>query len=160
MECLDPGTWSNWTPWAPLGGIPNNWNDAHIIRADDIYHLFANNGAGSIVHVQSTAPFSGYGSGTVISDAWRAALGGGGNYVEGPNVVALGGSRFRMFLQHGNTDISHFAESSDNMVSWSALTPVGWDGGGERPGHGSVIRLTLPAEQMFAWPYAPNQPLP
>lgn len=160
VECLDPGTWSQWTPWTPLGGIPSFWNDVCILRVGNIYHLFANNGDGSIVHAQSTSRFTGYGPGTIVSDAWRTAIGPAYNAVEGPNAVALGGDRFRIYFQHLYTDIGYFAESTDGMQTWSTPTRIGWNGGGENPGHGTVIRLVFPEEQSAAWPHAPSTPLP
>lgn len=160
VECLDPGTWSQWTPWTPIDGIPSFWNDVCILRFGNIYHLFANNGSGSIVHAQSSSRFTGYGPGSIVSDGWRAAIGPSYNDVEGPNVVSLGGDRFRIYFQHLYTDVGYYAESSDGMQTWSAPSLIGWNGGGERPGHGTVIRLAFPEEQSAAWPHAPNSPLP
>ncbi len=154
-ECLDPGTWSSWTPWQSLGGIPSNWNDVCIVKSGSTYHLFANNGSGDIVHATSQQPFSGYGAGTIISTPWRTAIGPTYNAVEGPNAVALGGDRFRIYFQHLYTDIGYYAESSDNMATWGDITQIGWDGGGENPGHGTVIKLDSPTEQDLARPFLP-----
>lgn len=158
VECLDPGTWNSWTAWQPLGGIPTNWNDTCIVKSGSTYHLFANDGSGNIAHATSDQPFSGYTPLGAISDPWRATLGGGGNYVEGPNVVHLGGPRWRMYLQHGNTDLCYYTESSDDMQTWSGITRLGWSGSGENPGHGTVIKLDIPSEQEIAWQFLP-QPL-
>lgn len=156
MECLDPCTWSSWTAWQPLGGIPTNWNDVCIVKSGATYHLFANDGQGNIAHATSGQSFSGYTPLGPISNTWRVTLGGGGNYVEGPNVVHLGGSRWRMYLQHGNTDICYYAESTDNMQTWSGITRLGWAGSGENPGHGTVIKLDVPSEQDLASQFLKN----
>jgi Glycosyl hydrolases family 43 len=159
MECLDPGTWKTWTTWQPLGGIPTDWNDACIVKSGTTYHLFANDGHGNIAHATSSQPFTAYGTGQTISSAWRATLGGEVNYVEGPNVVCVGGPRWRIYLQHGNTDICYYAESQDNMQTWSDITRLPWSGAGENPGHGTVIKLDIPSEQEIArrqLPLSPN----
>lgn len=127
-----------------------------IVRSGPTYHLFANDGNRNIAHATSDQPFSGYTPLGAISDAWRATLGGG--FVEGPNVVRLGGPRWRMYLQHGGTDVCYYAESSDNMQTWSGITRLGWSGSSENPGHGTVIKLDIPSDQEIAWQHLPPSP--
>ena len=81
LECLDPGTWTDWSHFTPLADLePTYENDPFILRVDDTYHLFTDHWRyGSpirraILHRQSTnGPFAGYGAPVNIASNFATA---------------------------------------------------------------------------------------
>lgn len=153
LECLDPGTWTNWSDFALLDGPKSNENDPFILKVGPTYHLFTDDGGpgtGHIIHRQSTtSAFQGYGPPTLISTNFRqaAALTNSAAWwqatpFEGQFVLPLGGDRFRLYFQATWWDQCFAIESVDGMQTWELATmrQLSYDG---LPGvgHGSVLVL-------------------
>lgn len=161
LECLDPGTWTNWTDFAPLNDLePTYENDPFIIKVGGTYHLFTDHfsypGGPAILHRQSTeGPFSGYGPAVNIATNFAAApayVASGLNPSspwEGQFVLPLGGNRYRLYFQAVWHDASFCIESRDGMQSWDPATMqwLRYDG---LPayGHGSVLRIATEDFQL------------
>lgn len=154
LECLDPGTWTNWTDFTPITDLePTYENDPFIIRVGSTYHLFTDHfnypGGPAILHRQSTSdPFSGYGAPVNIAANFASApayLASGLNLSspwEGQFVLPLGDNRYRLYFQAVWHDASFCIESHDGMQTWDPGTMqwLTYDG---LPayGHGSVLRI-------------------
>jgi len=155
LECLDPGTWTNWTAFTPLADLePTYENDPFIIKVDDTYHLFTDHfnypSAPAILHRKSTeGPFSGYGPPVNIATNFANApayVSSGLNRSspwEGQFVLPLGGERYRLYFQAVWHDASFCIDSHDGMQTWddSKMQWLSYDG---LPayGHGSVLRIS------------------
>ena len=154
LECLDPGTWTNWTHFTPLSDLSPTWeNDPFIIKAGSIYHLFTDHQAHpsgpAILHRQSTeSPFAGYGPPVNIATNFANAptyIASGLNRSspwEGQFVLPLGGNRYRLYFQAMWYDASFAVESNDGMTSWD-LGSMKWLNYDGRPayGHGSILSI-------------------
>lgn len=154
MECLDPGTWADWSAFTVLPGPQSNENDPFLLKVGSTYHLFTDDGGfgntGDLLHRTSTnGPFAGYGAPSVISTNFRqaAALTNSTAWwqatpFEGPFVLPLGGSSYRLYFQATWWDNSFSIESHDGMQTWDidAMRGLTYDG---HPayGHGSVMTL-------------------
>jgi len=154
LECLDPGTWTNWTDFMLLEDLePTYENDPFIIKVGEIYHLFTDHfnypGGPAILHRKSTeGPFSGYGPPVNIATNFanaHAYVSSGLNQSspwEGQFVLPLGGDRYRLYFQAMWHDASFCIESLDGMESWDTGTMqwLTYDG---LPayGHGSVLPI-------------------
>lgn len=154
VECLDPGTWTNWTGFAPLPDLePTYENDPFLIKVANTYHLFTDHfnypGKPAILHrTSTTGPFSGYGApvniATNFADA-PAYIASGLNRSspwEGQFVLPMGDNRYRLYFQAMWHDASFCIESTDGMQTWDLQTMqwLNYDG---LPayGHGSVISV-------------------
>ena len=154
VECLDPGTWTDWTEFTPLADLePTYENDPFIIKVGGTYHLFTDHfnhpGGPAILHRQSTeGPFSGYGPAVNIATNFANApayIASGLNRSspwEGQFVLPLGGNRYRLYFQAVWHDASFCIESRDGMQSWDPNTMqwLSYDGF-PAYGHGSVIPI-------------------
>jgi len=160
LECLDPGTWTNWTDFTPIAGLePTYENDPFIIKVGSTYHLFTDHfsypGGPAILHRQSTTgPFSGYGVPVNIATNFANApayVASGLNRSspwEGQFVLPLGGNRYRLYFQAMWHDASFAVESYDGMQSWdmNSMQWLSYDGFSAY-GHGSV--LPIPHEDFL-----------
>ena len=154
LECLDPGTWTNWTDFQPINDLEQaNENDPFLIKVGSTYHLFTDNQfhqtGPAILHRQSTnGPFTGYGPPVNIAINFANApayVASGLNRAspwEGQYVVPLGGNRYRLYFQAMWFDASFAIESADGMQSWdtNSMQRLTYDG---KPafGHGSVMTI-------------------
>lgn len=154
LECLDPGTWTNWSDFTPLADLePTYENDPFIIKVGPTYHLFTDHfrypGGPAILHRQSTTgPFTGYGPPVNIATNFANApayIASGLNRSspwEGQFVLPLGGTRYRLYFQAMWHDASFCIDSHDGMQTWdnSTMQWLTYDG---LPayGHGSVMTL-------------------
>jgi hypothetical protein len=154
LECLDPGTWTNWTEFTPIADLePTYENDPFLIKVGETYHLFTDHfnypGGPAILHRQSTTgPFKGYGPPVNIATNFANApayIASGLNRAspwEGQFVLPLGGDRYRLYFQAVWYDASFAIESSDSMQTWdtNSMQWLSYDG---LPayGHGSVLRI-------------------
>lgn len=170
VECLDPGTWTNWTDFTPLADLePTYENDPFLIKVGSTYHLFTDHfnypGKPAILHrTSTTGPFSGYGAPVNIATNFAnspAYVSSGLNRSspwEGQFVLPLGGNRYRLYFQAMWHDASFCIESDDGMQSWDPNTMrwLTYDG---LPayGHGSVLSV---ANQDFQAPLLTAAKLP
>jgi len=170
LECLDPGTWTNWTDFTPLEDLePTYENDPFIIRVGATYHLFTDHftypGGPAILHRHSNeGPFTGYSPPVNIAANFAntpAYIASGLNRSspwEGQFVLPLGGNRYRLYFQAMWHDASFCIESHDGMQSWDPNTMrwLTYDG---LPayGHGSVLSV---ANQNFQVPLLTAAKLP
>ena len=170
LECLDPGTWTNWTDFTPLEDLePTYENDPFVIKIGNTYHLFTDHfnypGGPAILHRQSTeGPFTGYGQPVNIAANFAntpAYIASGLNRSspwEGQFVLPLGGNHYRLYYQATWHDASFCIESHDGMQSWEPNTMqwLSYDG---LPayGHGSVLSV---ANQDFEVPLLTAAKLP
>ncbi len=154
LECLDPGTWTNWSDFTPLADLePTYENDPFIIKVGHTYHLFTDHfkylDGPAILHRQSTTgPFTGYGPPVNIATNFANApayVSSGLNRSspwEGQFVLPLGGDHYRLYFQAMWHDASFCIESLDGMESWDTGTMqwLTYDG---LPayGHGSVLPI-------------------
>jgi len=157
LECLDPGTWTNWTDFEALPELsPTVENDAFIIKVDNTYHLFTDHwsferpGNHAILHRQSTnGPFSGYGPPVNIATNFTQASAFISSGVrpetawEGQFILPLGGNHYRLFFQAALRDMSFSIDSSDGMQSWDleSMRQLFYDGEAAF-GHGSVVAVS------------------
>lgn len=155
VECLDPGTWTDWTDFTPLGDLePTYENDPFIIKVGSTYHLFTDHfnypGGPAILHRQSTeGPFSGYGSPVNIATNFANAPAYANSGLnrsspwEGQFILPLGGDRYRLYFQAVWHDASFCIDSDDGMQTWIPETMkwLTYDG---LPayGHGSIIAIS------------------
>jgi hypothetical protein len=154
LECLDPGTWTNWSDFTVLPGLGENENDPFVLKVGSTYHLFTDDGgpgrSGHILHRQSTtSAFAGYGEPTAISTNFRqaAALTNSSAWwsitpFEGQFVLPLGGDRYRLYFQATWWDHCFAIESTNGMASWdpSTMRALTYDGQ-QAFGHGSVTAV-------------------
>jgi hypothetical protein len=162
LECLDPGTWTNWSPFTPLPDLePTYENDPFILKVGGVYHLFTDHyaypGGAAILHRRSTeGPFTGYGPPVNIATnfakapAYIASTFSTISPWEGQFVLPLGGNRYRLYFQAVWYDASFAVESHDGLESWdmSSMQRLTYDGLPAR-GHGSVLPV---ASQDFQVP--------
>jgi len=157
LECLDPGTWTNWTDFKALPELsPVIENDPFIIKVDDTYHLFTDHwdfgqpGHHAILHRKSTnGPFSGYGPPTNIATNFihaSAFISSGVQPItawEGQFILPLSGNGYRLFFQAALRDMSFFIDSTNGMQSWdlASMRQLFYD---REPafGHGSVLAIS------------------
>jgi len=157
LECLDPGTWTNWTDFKALPELsPVIENDPFIIKVDDTYHLFTDHwdfgqpGHHAILHRKSTnGPFSGYGPPTNIATNFihaSAFITSGvqpNTAWEGQFILPLSGNGYRLFFQAALRDMSFFIDSTDGMQTWdlASMRQLFYD---REPafGHGSVLAIS------------------
>ena len=155
LECLDPGTWTNWTDFTPLTDLePTFENDPFIIKVGSTYHLFTDHfnypGGPAILHRQSAeGPFSGYGPPINIAGSFANApayVNSGLNRSspwEGQFILPLGGDRYRLYFQAVWHDASFCIDSDDGMQTWIPETMkwLTYDG---LPayGHGSILAIS------------------
>jgi len=154
LECLDPGTWTNWTDFTLLEDLePTYENDPFIIKVGEVYHLFTDHfnypGGPAILHRQSTTgPFTGYGPPDNIATNFANApayVSSGLNRSspwEGQFVLPLGGDHYRLYFQAMWHDASFCIDSTDGMQTWN-LDSMRWLTYDGLPayGHGSIIAL-------------------
>lgn len=154
MQCLDPGTWTNWTDFTPVAELePAYENDPFMIKVGETYHLFTDHfnypGGPAILHRRSTnGPFSGYTAPVNIAANFSSApayVTSGLNRStpwEGQFVLPLGGDHYRLYFQAVWYDASFCIESYDGMQSWDAnsMRRITYD---ELPafGHGSILAI-------------------
>jgi len=155
MQCLDPGTWTNWTEFQPIGGFTNtNANDVAIAKFGDSYHLFYTDQGDLMVRRSMEGPFSGYGAASNISsfeDVVDAGEKARGSFVyrpfpfEGPFVVHLGGDDYRLYFQNLINDRTWTVLSTNGMVDWdtNSVQLVTYNGSNSF-GHGSVMKISGP----------------
>ena len=155
LECLDPGTWTNWTEFTPIADLePAYENDPFLLKVGETCHLFTDHfnypGGPAILHRQSTnGPFTGYGPPVNIATNFANApayIASGLNRSspwEGQFVLPLGGTRYRLYFQAVWHDASFCIDSPDGMQTWdnSTMQWLSYDG---LPayGHGSVLRIS------------------
>ncbi len=156
MECLDPGSWTNWTEFQSIGGFTNtNANDVAIAKFGDSYHLFYTDRGDLMVRRSTEGPFSGYGAASNISssfedivDAGEKALGGSVYRqfpFEGPFVIHLGGDDYRLYFQNLINDRTWTVLSTNGMADrdTNSVRPVTYNGTNSF-GHGSVMWISEP----------------
>lgn len=124
--------WSN--PVIVTGtSLPSNMIDGHMVKIGATYYLFAKDQTNSkILVMSSSALTSGY---TVLN----ASVSANGSNTEGPSLVQIDSTTWRMYIVRGNEQGLHYMESSDTFVTWTALTaitntPYVWN-------HGTVLRI-------------------
>ncbi len=170
LECLDPGTWTNWSDFTPLADLePTYENDPFIIKVGPTYHLFTDHfrypGGPAILHRKSTdGPFSGYGPPVNIATNFANApayISSGLNRSspwEGQFVLPLGDDRYRLYFQAMWHDASFCIESHDGMQTWDNST-MQWLTYDALPayGHGSILPI---ASEEFLVPAITAAKLP
>jgi hypothetical protein len=156
MQCLDPGTWTNWTEFQPIGGFTNaNANDVAIAKFGDTYHLFYTDQGDLMVRRSTEGPVGGYGAASNISSTFEDIVDAGekafGSFVyrpfpfEGPFVVHLGGNDYRLYFQNLINDRTWTVLSTNGMAGWdtNSIQPVTYNGSNSF-GHGSVMKIGGP----------------
>ena len=156
MQCLDPGTWTNWTEFQPIGGFTNtNANDVAIAKFGDTYHLFYTDQGDLMVRRSAEGPFAGYGAASNISSSFEDIVDigekslGGSVYrpfpFEGPFVTHLGGADYRLYFQNLINDRTWTILSTNGMADWdtNSVRLVTYNGSTSF-GHGSVIKISIP----------------
>ena len=158
MRALNPGTWTSWSEWTPFDStVRVDANDFYIVKKGSLYWLFSHGGthmsgkqpAGSnvinnITLQYSTTPFGNYSPLVEITEPLRPIIrpGNGSAFFEGPSVVNVEGSRWRLFFQDGLDNTAWAIDSYDDFATWNTnslrrLQYSGFDG----PGHGTVVGI-------------------
>lgn len=158
MRALDPGTWTNWTDWTPFDStIRTDANDFYIVKNNNLYWLFSHGGThltgsqppglsveNNITLQYSTNPFGGYSPPVAITEPLRAIIrpGNASAFFEGPSVVNIEGSRWRLYFQDGLDNSAWAIDSFDDFSTWDTkslrrLQYSGFDGSG----HGTVVKI-------------------
>ena len=158
MRALDPGTWTNWTEWTRFdSSVRIDANDFYIVKNNGLYWLFSHGGthlsgsqpAGSnvvnnITLQYSTNPFSNYSPLVELTEPLRSIIqpGNGSAFFEGPSVVNIEGSRWRLYFQDGLDNTAWAIDSFDDFATWNTnslrrLVYSGFNG----TGHGTVVKI-------------------
>lgn len=134
------GDFNNWsTPVSVFGGY-----DSYIVQRpnDPNYYMFYVNG--NYIEVAACATIAGtYTKTTDVNDwaGWRAnavpAIGGWG--IEGPCVIWLGGTSWRVYFQR-TIGASYWSESNDNWKTWTAPVLCTDNSTAVQIGHGTIMR--------------------
>jgi hypothetical protein len=164
MRALNPGTWTSWSDWTPFDStVRVDANDFYIVKKDNLYWLFSHGGthlggkqpAGSnvvnnITLQYSTNPFGNYSPLVEITEPLRAIIrpGNSSAFFEGPSVVNIEGSRWRLFFQDGLDNTAWAIDSYDDFATWNTnslrrLQYSGFDGSG----HGTVVGINATNQQ-------------
>ena len=164
MRALNPGTWTSWSDWTPFDStVRVDANDFYIVKKDSLYWLFSHGGthlggkqpAGSnvvnnITLQYSTNPFGNYSPLVEITEPLRAIIrpGNSSAFFEGPSVVNVEGSRWRLFFQDGLDNTAWAIDSYDDFATWNTnslrrLQYSGFDGSG----HGTVVGINATNQQ-------------
>ena len=158
MRALNPGTWTSWSDWTPFDStVRVDANDFYIVKKGNLYWLFSHGGthlggkqpAGSnvvnnITLQYSTNPFGNYSPLVEITEPLRQIIRPGGTsaFFEGPSVVNIEGSRWRLYFQDGIDNTAWAIDSYDDFATWNTnslrrLQYSGFDGSG----HGTVVGI-------------------
>jgi len=164
MRALNPGTWTSWSDWTPFDStVRVDANDFYIVKKGSLYWLFSHGGthlsgkqpAGSnvvnnITLQYSTNPFGNYSPLVEITEPLRAIIrpGNSSAFFEGPSVVNVEGSRWRLFFQDGLDNTAWAIDSYDDFATWNTnslrrLQYSGFDGSG----HGTVVGINATNQQ-------------
>ena len=164
MRALNPGTWTSWSDWTPFDStVRIDANDFYIVKKDNLYWLFSHGGthlngkqpAGSnvvnnITLQYSTNPFGNYSPLVEITEPLRQIIrpGNSSAFFEGPSVVNVEGSRWRLFFQDGLDNTAWAIDSYDDFATWNTnslrrLQYSGFDGSG----HGTVVGINTSNQQ-------------
>ena len=158
VRALNPGTWTSWTEWTPFdNSVRTDANDFSIVKKDNLYWLFSHGGThlsgsqplgldivNNITLQYSETPFSGYSSLVEITEPLRGIIRSGDNsaFFEGPSVVNIGGSHWRLYFQDGIDNSVWSIDSFNDFQSWPTDSLrknlyEGFNGGG----HGTVFKI-------------------
>ena len=164
MRALNPGTWTSWSEWTPFDStVRVDANDFYIVKKGSLYWLFSHGGthmsgqqpAGSnvinnITLQYSTNPFGNYSPLVEITEPLRSIIrpGIGSAFFEGPSVVNIEGSRWRLYFQDGLDNTAWAIDSYDDFATWNTnslrrLQYSGFDGSG----HGTVVGINPTNQQ-------------
>lgn len=169
MQCLDPGTWTNWSHFTPLPGLETKENDPFIIKVGATYHLFTDHfdfdspGNHAILHRKSIeSPFAGYGAPANIAANFTNAPAFAASGIaartawEGQFVLPLGGNNYRLYFQAALKDACFCIDSTNGMETWElqSMRQLLYDGL-EAYGHGSVAAVSstnsLPSDAVASY---------
>ena len=158
VRALNPGTWTSWTEWTPFdNSVRTDANDFSIVKKDNLYWLFSHGGThlngsqplgldivNNITLQYSETPFSGYSSLVEITEPLRGIIRSGNSsaFFEGPSVVNIGGSHWRLYFQDGLDNSVWSIDSFNDFQSWPTDSLrknlyEGFNGGG----HGTVFKI-------------------
>jgi hypothetical protein len=137
---------TGWSAFQPVGGdMPSRGAiDPHVFRDGDSYYLLYRNyggggGTDCIEMAKGTSPaaFSLYETGD-----WA----GWGSPREGPSLVNLGGSNWRIYYNNLSVygDPNYYSDSTDDLATWSTPNSTSLI-----TGHGTVLPLTSSATEPF-----------
>ena len=164
MRALNPGTWTSWSEWTPFDStVRVDANDFYIVKKGSLYWLFSHGGthmsgkqpAGSnvinnITLQYSTNPFGNYSPLVEITEPLRQIIRPGNTsaFFEGPSVVNIEGSRWRLYFQDGLDNTAWAIDSYDDFATWNTnslrrLQYSGFDGSG----HGTVVGINPTNQQ-------------
>ena len=138
------GDFNNWsTPAYIFNGRPAyaGCYDPYITKRlnDPNYYMF-HTGAGNFIEVATCAtPAGWYTPTTDVNDwaGWSAGIGGYG--IEGPCVIWLGGTSWRVYFQR-TIGASYWSESNDNWKTWTAPVLCTDNSTAVQIGHGTIMR--------------------
>ncbi|MDD5262095.1 MAG: family 43 glycosylhydrolase [Methylacidiphilales bacterium] len=116
------------------GTFPSGNYDAYVVKRDSTYYIFYFNQCSSYVECASSANLTGPYTPFKTLD-WA----GIGIYQEGPCMVSLGGSRWRLYYADAIHSYLKYVESGDDWNTWSS--PVALNQSPIIANHGTVMLL-------------------
>lgn len=158
VKSLNPGTWTSWGPWTPFdSSVRIDANDFYIVKKDNLYWLFSHGGThlggkqpsglsiiNNITLQYSATPFSGYSSLVEITEPFRNIIrpGNSSAFFEGPSVINIDGSHWRLYFQDGLNNSLWSVDSFDDFQSWptGSLRKNLYEGF-NGAGHGTVLKV-------------------
>lgn len=158
VKSLNPGTWTSWGPWTPFdNSIRVDANDFYIVKKENLYWLFSHGGThlngqqpsglsiiNNITLQYSATPFSGYSSLVEITEPFRNIIRPGNTsaFFEGPSVINIGGTHWRLYFQDGLNNSLWSVDSFDDFQSWpTGSLRKNFYEGFNGAGHGTVLKI-------------------
>jgi hypothetical protein len=98
--------------------LPSNVIDGHIVRKSGIYYMFYKNETSKFIEVVSSSSLTNGYNTLFGSGDWA----GWGVDHEGAQMLSLGGTSWRIYIDAYNASGMQYSDSNDDWVTWS--TPV------------------------------------